>query len=173
MSSFRVTKSEIVGSGLGEALSLTVDSAWTQIIAAIKAVTNRGTWNKSLTKSGESITIPAGYHNGKGKVTGPKFSVSGTGAAGCCYNIANSAYEVLSGSYTCPQAGIYVMAVSAVASKGVASISNTSNASLLASGGTNGANARAWVGVFYATAGKVLSCTTSAGHATCTIMRIW
>ena len=173
MASFKQTKSEIVGSGLGQALALTSDSLWAQIVSKIKSVANRGAWNGSISASGGSVTIPAGYHDGKGKVKGPTFTVAGTGAANCYYNIANSKYEPLYGSYTCPWDGIYIMAVSAVAASGVASISNSSNAKLLASGGTNGSNARARVGVFYAKAGQVLSCSTSAAHATCTVMMVW
>lgn len=41
---------------------------------------NRGAWNGS-TSYGGSVTIPAGYHNGSGKVTGGAFSFSGNAAA--------------------------------------------------------------------------------------------
>lgn len=60
-----------MGSALGKALSLTAVSTWAQIVSKIKAVVNRGAWNGSVTTSGGSVTVPAGYHSGSGKVTGP------------------------------------------------------------------------------------------------------
>ena len=71
ITSFENTKSEIVGSGLGTALSLTASTTWANIVSKIKAITNRGAWNGSITTSGGNVTVPAGYHNGSGKVTGP------------------------------------------------------------------------------------------------------
>ena len=42
-------------------------------------MTNRGAWNGSAAMNG-SVTIPAGYHNGSGKVTGP--AITNRGAYG-------------------------------------------------------------------------------------------
>ena len=67
MQSFENTKSEIVSSGLGQALALTVSNTWSQIVEKIKAVVNRGAVNQTL-NCGGSYTIPEGYHNGSGKV---------------------------------------------------------------------------------------------------------
>ena len=68
MASFENTKSEIVSSGLGQALTLTVSNTWSQIVDKIKAIVNRGAVSQAL-NCGGSYTIPAGYHNGSGKVT--------------------------------------------------------------------------------------------------------
>ena len=68
MASFESTKSEIVSSGLGQAIGLTASSIWSQIVEKIKAVVNRGAINQTL-NAGGSYTIPQGYHNGSGKVT--------------------------------------------------------------------------------------------------------
>ena len=68
MASFENTKSEIVSSGLGQALALTVSNTWSQIVAKIKAIVNRGAVSQTL-NCGGSYTIPQGYHNGSGKVT--------------------------------------------------------------------------------------------------------
>ena len=68
MASFENTKSEIVSSGLGQALALTVSNTWSQIVDKIKAIVNRGAVNQAL-NCGGSYTIPEGYHNGSGKVT--------------------------------------------------------------------------------------------------------
>ena len=68
MTSFESTKSEIVGSGLGQAIGLTTSSVWSQIVEKIKAVVNRGAVNQELSAGG-SYTIQQGYHNGDGKIT--------------------------------------------------------------------------------------------------------
>lgn len=71
LNSFESTKSEIVSSGLGTALLLTASNTWAQIVIKIKAIINRGAWNSNISTSGGSVTVPEGYHNGSGKVTGP------------------------------------------------------------------------------------------------------
>ena len=68
MASFENTKSEIVSSGLGQALALTISNTWSQIVAKIKAIVNHGAVSQTL-NCGGSYTIPEGYHNGSGKVT--------------------------------------------------------------------------------------------------------
>lgn len=73
INSFEETKSEIVDSGLGTALSMSTNDSWDDIIESLTGVTNNGAWNGSISTSGGSITIPKGYHNGNGKVTGPSF----------------------------------------------------------------------------------------------------
>lgn len=69
--SFEQAKSTIINSALGKALSMTFTSTLDTIASKIASVVNRGTWNGSITTSGGSVTIPAGYHDGSGKVTGP------------------------------------------------------------------------------------------------------
>ena len=68
MVSFENTKSEIVSSGLGQAIGLTVSSVWSQVVEKIKEIVNRGAVSQSL-NCGGSYIIPQGYHNGSGKVT--------------------------------------------------------------------------------------------------------
>ncbi len=67
MASFESTKSEIVSSGLGQAIGLTTSSTWAQLIEKIKSIVNHGAVNQELSAGG-SYTIPQGYHSG-GKVT--------------------------------------------------------------------------------------------------------
>ena len=68
IASFENTKSEIVSSGLGQAIGLTASSIWSQIVEKIKVIANRGAVSQAL-NCGGSYTIPQGYHNGSGKVT--------------------------------------------------------------------------------------------------------
>lgn len=72
--SFEDTKSEIASSGLGVALGLAISNTWAQIVAKLKTVVNRGAVNATISTSGGSYTIPKGFHNGSGKVTGPSLS---------------------------------------------------------------------------------------------------
>lgn len=72
--SFEDTKSEIASSGLGVALGLAISNTWAQIVAKLKTVVNRGAVNATISTSGGSYTIPEGFHNGSGKVTGPTLS---------------------------------------------------------------------------------------------------
>ena len=51
---------------------------------------NRGAVSASITTSGGSYTIPAGYHNGSGKITGPTLG----GLIGSNVNLTNAAYLV-------------------------------------------------------------------------------
>lgn len=92
MQSFENTKSEIVGSGLGTALSLTASTTWANIVSKIKAIVNRGAWTGSISTSGGSVSVPVGYHNGSGKVTGPTLAA----LVGTNVNLANAA-NLLSG----------------------------------------------------------------------------
>lgn len=69
--SFNTVKSSIISSALGKALGLTTSSTIADIATKIDAVTNNDTVSGSITTSGGSYIIPAGYHNGSGKVTGP------------------------------------------------------------------------------------------------------
>ena len=62
MASFENTKSEIVSSGLGQAIGLTASSIWSQIVEKIKAVVNRGALNWS--GSNTTKTVEAGYYTG-------------------------------------------------------------------------------------------------------------
>lgn len=81
-----------MASGLGTALGLIASNTWAQIVAKLKNVVNRGAWNGSISASGGNVTVPAGYHNGSGKVTGPTLaSLVGTGV-----NLASAA-SLLSG----------------------------------------------------------------------------
>ena len=68
ISSFESTKSDIVSSGLGQAIGLTASSTWAQLVEKIKSIVNRGAISQAL-NCGGSYTIPAGYHNGSGQVT--------------------------------------------------------------------------------------------------------
>ena len=60
-------------------------------------MTNRGAWTSSVA-AGESVTIPAGYHNGSGKVTASKGSLhrktisfwSGANSGSKTYNVVSS-----------------------------------------------------------------------------------
>ena len=67
MASFESTKSDIVSSGLGQAVGLTTSSTWAQLIEKIKSIVNHGAVNQELSAGG-SYTILQGYHSG-GKVT--------------------------------------------------------------------------------------------------------
>lgn len=90
--SFENTKSEIASSGLGVALGLAVSNTWAQIVAKLKTVVNRGAVNATISTSGGSYTIPEGFHNGSGKVTGPTLaSLIGTNVS------LESAASLLSG----------------------------------------------------------------------------
>ena len=66
--SFDNTKTDIVESALGKAISLSTDNKWNDIVNSIKNIANRGAVSSSL-NCGGSYTIPAGYHNGSGKIT--------------------------------------------------------------------------------------------------------
>ena len=72
MTSFENTKSEIVSSGLGQALALTVSNTWSQVIEKIKSVVNRGTLNWS--GSNTTYGIPAGYYSGGTLDSRPSYS---------------------------------------------------------------------------------------------------
>ena len=67
ISSFEGTKSDIVSSGLGKAIGLTSSSTWTNIVNAIKGITNRGT-NQYAGGVGQGTDyialnkIPVGYY---------------------------------------------------------------------------------------------------------------
>lgn len=71
LASFENTKSNIVSSALGIALSLTNSSTWSNIITAITGVTNNGAISKYITPKKYDYTryyIPKGYHDGNGYV---------------------------------------------------------------------------------------------------------
>ena len=81
-----------MASGLGTALGLIASNTWAQIVAKLKTVVDRGAWNGTISSSGGNVTVPAGYHNGSGKVTGPTLAaLVGTGV-----NLASAA-SLLSG----------------------------------------------------------------------------
>ena len=48
---------------------MTSSNTWAQIVSKITSVVNRGTYIATITTSGGSINIPAGYHNGNGKIS--------------------------------------------------------------------------------------------------------
>lgn len=60
--SFENTKSSIVSSGLGRALSMTSSNTWAQIVSKITSVVNRGKLNWS--SSNTTYTVPVGYYSG-------------------------------------------------------------------------------------------------------------
>ena len=62
MQSFEATKGDIVSSSLGQAIGLTASSIWSQIVAKIKSVVNRGVLNWS--GSNTAYSVPAGYYTG-------------------------------------------------------------------------------------------------------------
>lgn len=62
ITSFESTKSEIANSALGKALGMLASWTWAQIVAALKAVANRGTLNWS--GSNTTYSVPAGYYAG-------------------------------------------------------------------------------------------------------------
>ena len=62
-----------MGSALGSALSMTSSTSWNDIVNKIKGVANQGAKTSSL-NCGGSYTIPAGYHNGSGKITANSLS---------------------------------------------------------------------------------------------------
>lgn len=74
MQSFEETKSDIVGSPLGAALGMSASDKWENVVVDIESVVNRGAVSKTLTTSGETFTIPKGWHNGSGKITGATFN---------------------------------------------------------------------------------------------------
>lgn len=69
ITSFENTKSTIVSSALGRALGMAASNTWAQIVSKISSVVNRGAYSSTITTENGSVTIPAGYHNGSGKVT--------------------------------------------------------------------------------------------------------
>lgn len=69
-------------------------------VNATGTMPNQGAWNKTLTSNG-SVTIPAGYHNGSGKVTANITTSTGTATAAQVltgYTFSNSSSTGLSGS---------------------------------------------------------------------------
>ena len=72
-----------MGSSLGKALSMTSSTSWNDVVNKIKGVANKGAVTSSL-NCGASYTIPAGYHNGSGKITANSLSsqTSATASAG-------------------------------------------------------------------------------------------
>lgn len=92
ITSFEQTKSEIVASGLGKSLGLIASNTWAQIVDKVKTVVNHGSWNETILTSGGTVTVPAGYHNGSGKVTGPTLA----GLVGSNVNLDSGA-RMLSG----------------------------------------------------------------------------
>lgn len=90
--SFERAKSTIINSALGKALSMTVTTTLDTVASKISSIVNRGAWNGSIGNSGGSVTIPSGYHNGSGKVTGPTLA----GLVGSNVNLDSGA-RMLSG----------------------------------------------------------------------------
>ena len=89
MASFESTKSEIVSSGLGRAIGLTVSSTWAQIVAKIKAIVNRGALNWS--GSNTTYGVPAGYYSGGTLDSRPSYN-AGVAAADARVNIGSASY---------------------------------------------------------------------------------
>ena len=92
MQSFESAKSKIISSALGVALGMVSSTPLADVATKIASVVNRGAWNAAITASGGSITIPKGYHNGSGKVTGPTIESLGGGtlsSATCVYSFSN------------------------------------------------------------------------------------
>lgn len=59
-------------------------TAWVNGVKVTGSMVNNGAISGTITTSGGTYTIPAGYHNGSGKVTGPTFSASNYRAFGTC-----------------------------------------------------------------------------------------
>ena len=96
MESFENTKSSITGSALGKALSMTSSTSWNDVITKIKGVVNQGAKTSSL-NCGGSYTIPAGYHNGSGKIIANSLS-SQTSATAAASDILSGKTAWVSGS---------------------------------------------------------------------------
>ena len=93
MASFENTKSEIVSSGLGQALALTASSVWSQIVDKIKAIVNRGTLNWS--GSNTTYSVPAGYYSGGNLDSRPSYNNgynAGVAAADGRVNTGSASY---------------------------------------------------------------------------------
>ena len=85
-----------MGSALGKALSMTSSTSWSDIVNKIKGVTNQGAKTSSL-NCGGSYTIPAGYHNGSGKITANSLSYQ-TSATATAGNILSGKTAYVNGS---------------------------------------------------------------------------
>ena len=70
--SFDNTKTDIAGSDLGKALSISANTKWNDIVNKIKSIVNRGGINTSL-NCGGSYTLSSGYYTG-GKITANSLS---------------------------------------------------------------------------------------------------
>ncbi len=90
--SFEQAKSTIINSALGKALNMISTTTIAAVASKIASVVNRGAWNGSIGNSGGSVTIPSGYHDGSGRVTGPTLA----GLVGSNVNLDSGA-RMLSG----------------------------------------------------------------------------
>lgn len=72
MTSFELTKSDIVGSGLGKALLLTASSSWAEVVAAMESVANRG--NLDWSESNSTRNVEAGYYSGGSLDSRPSYN---------------------------------------------------------------------------------------------------
>lgn len=114
--SFENTKSEIASSGLGSALGLAASNTWAQIVTKLKEVVNRGAVIGIISTSGGQYTIPEGFHNGSGKVTGPTLeNLIGTNVT------ASSASHVLQGHTAYGKNGVKLIGTNKGYDAGVAS----------------------------------------------------
>lgn len=88
MASFENTKSDLVGSALGQALGLTADSQWASVISELSEVDNEGviSWDKVNV----SEELPAGYYEGI-TISSKASYAAGAGAGETSYVIRNSA----------------------------------------------------------------------------------
>lgn len=75
----------------------------TNFSKVISDITNRGAWSSTI-NAGQSVTIPAGYHNGSGKVSASAVINLGTGTSFDCTSI--SGYQSLTAD------NFYIKAVS-------------------------------------------------------------
>lgn len=110
-----------MASALGTALGLAISHTWVQIVAALKAVVNRGTLNWS--GSNAYYDMPAGYYSGGRLDSRPSYTNGYNAgiAAGKVTNIkelGNTSHNLTTAiSYTMIGTGIFIAALNANSSR--------------------------------------------------------
>ena len=141
MTSFKATKSDIVASGLGQALGLALSHTWAQLVAKIKEVVNRGTLNWS--GSNTTYSVPAGYYSGGTLDSRPSYN-AGVTAAKNSFTTADQTGYLLdpntfknqqngSVTFTAPTAGTYIAFayLYVMSNNGYATVTWSSNGKIL------------------------------------------
>ena len=80
---------------------LSGQTAWVDGSKITGTMTNRGAVSGSISTSGGTYTIPAGYHNGSGKVTGATFTKAKSGSFSFTGGTITTTSSKNYGDYTC------------------------------------------------------------------------